>query len=316
MKAVVIEDFGGPEQLKVMDIPAPLPTDHEVQIAVAYAGVNPIDCKVRMGLRKEWRPHYFPLILGWDVSGTVASVGKLVKNWKIGDQVFAYCRKPIVQWGAYAEYVCVEEELVARKPKRLPFDKAAAIPLVALTAWQVLFDCLTLKPGQIILIHAGAGGIGSMAIQFAKYGGAKIITTASSHNHDYVKKLGADVVIDYSKEDFVERVKTLYPDGIDVVFDTMGGDTMKRSFPLLKPSGSLVSIVSPDASQVAKEFQREGNFLLVTPNGEQLKIIASLIEQGKVVSPEVQELPLEQAALAHQKIEAMHTRGKIVLRVK
>src|ERR1700733_2368139 len=190
MKAMVIEKFGHEEQLHLGDIPTPLPSDNEVQIQVLYSAVNPVDWKIREGLMKNFLPHEFPLILGWDAAGIVKAIGKNVKKFKVGDEVFAYCRKPIVKWGTYAEYVCFDADNIALKPNNINFAEAAAIPLAGLTAWQALFDFAKLKKGESILIHGGAGGVGSFAIQFAKHAGAKVITTASKQNHDYVKKLG------------------------------------------------------------------------------------------------------------------------------
>jgi NADPH:quinone reductase-like Zn-dependent oxidoreductase len=316
MKAMVIEKFGHAEQLHLGDIPTPQPAENEVQIQILYTAVNPVDWKIREGLMKNFLPHEFPLILGWDAAGTVKSVGKNVKKFKAGDEVYAYCRKPIVQWGTYAEYVCFDADNIALKPKNINFSQAAAIPLAGLTAWQALFDFAKLKKGETILIHAGAGGVGSLAIQFAKYAGAKVITTASRQNHDYVKKLGADYAIDYQSSNFVDEVKKLLPDGLDVVFDTIGGETLNQSLEILKPKGRLISIVDQLDQQLARGKNVQFSFVYVSPNGGQLKQIASLIEQGKVSPPYIEEMPLADASKAHKKSQEGHIRGKIVLKIK
>jgi NADPH:quinone reductase-like Zn-dependent oxidoreductase len=316
MKAMVIEKFGHEEQLHFEDLPTPKPTDNEVQIQVLYASVNPVDWKIREGLLKNLLPHEFPLIPGWDAAGVVTAVGKNVKTFKVNDEVFAYCRKPVVKWGTYAEYVCFDANNVALKPKTLNFAEAAAIPLAGLTAWQAIFDFLKLKKGETILIHAGAGGVGSFAIQFAKYAEAKILTTASKQNHDYVKTLGADYAIDYHKSNFVNEVKKLFPNGIDVVFDTVGGKTLQESLEILKPKGRIVSIIEQLDPELARAKNVQSGFVFVSPNGYELKQIASLIEQGKVCAPRIHEMPLSEASKAHEKSREGHTCGKIVLKIK
>lgn len=316
MKAIVIEKFGHEEQLHLDEIPTPVPTDNEVQIQVLYTAVNPVDWKIREGFMKNYLPHEFPLILGWDAAGIVKSTGKNVKKFKAGDEVYAYCRKPIVKWGTYAEYVCFDADNIALKPKNINFAQAACVPLAGLTAWQALFDFAKLKKGESILIHGGAGGVGSFAIQFAKYAGAKIIATASKQNHNYVKKLGADYAIDYHQTNFLDDVLKLFPEGMDVVLDTIGGNTLTESLEIVKPKGRLVSIVDQIDPKMAKEKNIQFGFVFVSPNGSQLKQIASLIEQGKVATPFIEEMPLSDASKAHKKSREGHTKGKIVLKIK
>jgi NADPH2:quinone reductase len=316
MKAMTIEKFGSAETLKLTDVPTPHPKEDEVQIEVLFTAVNPVDWKIREGYLKNRIPHEFPIILGWDASGVVTAVGKNVKNFKVGDEVFTYCRKPTIQWGTYAEYVCVNAHNTAHKPKNITFAQAASIPLVALTAWQSLFDAAQLKRGESILIHAGAGGVGSLAIQFAKNAGAKVYTTASEKNHSYVKKLGADEVIDYSKGGFLSQMKKLTPEGVDVIFDMIGGDTLKESLQLLKPKGRLVSIVEQLDPALADKHQIEFSYVFVSPNGSQLSQIATQIAQNKIAVPTIQEMPLSEARQAQEKIRGGHIQGKIVLKVK
>ena len=197
MKAIVIDAFGGPDRLRAAEVPTPKASAGEVVIELACTSVNPVDWKIREGMLSGLFPHTFPLILGWDAAGTVSDTGEAVNEFSVGDRVYAYCRKPTVQWGTYAEYVAVPASAVAAMPANLSFAEAAAIPLVGLTSWQVLFDAANLRAGQTVLIHAGAGGLGSIAIQLAKNAGATVFTTASAANHEYVRSLGADHVIDY-----------------------------------------------------------------------------------------------------------------------
>lgn len=315
MKAIVIEKFGGPEQLKLAEVPTPHPAPDEVQIKLAYTAVNPVDWKIRMGLLQTRATHDFPIILGWDASGTVSAVGNKVTKFKLGDAVFAYCRKPIVKWGTYAEYVCVPADYLAIKPQNISFAQTASLPLSGLTAWQSLFDSAKLKKGEMILIHAGAGGVGSLAIQFAKNAGAIVITTATALKHDYVKSLGADYIIDYTKEDFVERIKEINPQKIDVVFDTIGGQSLIASYQVLKPNGRLVSLLEQPKEDLEKKYGVKASYVFVSPNGSELQQIADLITSGKVKPPEIIQMPLENAAEAQEQNKEGHTKGKIVLKI-
>lgn len=316
MKAILIEKFGGPDQLKLIDVPTPEPKDNEVQIAVAYAGANPVDWKISEGLLKDRMPYEFPIILGWDVAGTISKVGKGVTNLKVGDEVFAYTRGPIIKWGTYAEYVCFDAQHVVLKPKKLSFKEAASIPLSALTAWQSLFEAAQLKSGETILIQAGAGGVGGMAIQFAKNVGAKVFTTASLNNFVYVSELGAEVAIDYKHEDFVTRILVMEPDGIDVVFDTVGGKTLEASCGVLKKGGRLVSLLGQLSQSTVDKYGIKFTYVFVRPEGKDLKAIATLLDTGKVKPPTIEEFPLSKAKEALIKLKEGHTRGKIVLKIE
>lgn len=315
MKAMTIEAFGDAADLKMIDLPTPTPHEHEVLIKVEYAAVNPVDWKICKGYLQSAFPHQFPLIPGWDASGTISAVGKNVRTFKVGDPVYAYCRKPVVHEGTYAEFVAFDAMHVAKKPSNISFGEAAAIPLAALTAWQALFDFAHLKKGQSILIHAGAGGVGSFAIEFAKHAGAEVFTTCSEKNNPYVKKLGADHVIDYNKENFVNALKKIKKEGVDIVFDTVGGSTLEQSYAAVKPGGTLVTIVQRLGPEAGEKLNIRTGFVFVRPDGIQLKEIAKLIEQGIVKIPEVKELTLKDAKQALKLSEAGHTRGKIVLKV-
>lgn len=315
MKAVVFNQFGSVENLSIKEVQTPVPADDEVQIHVKYAGVNPVDWKIHEGYLKNFLPHEFPIIPGWDAAGTVSALGKNATKFKMGDEVFVYCRKPVVHMGSYAEYVCFPAENVAFKPKNISMAQAASLPLVALTAWQALFEFAKLKKGQTVLIHAGAGGVGSLAIGFAKSIGAKVYTTASKKNHTYVKKLGADVAIDYNEQNFVEAIKSMEPHGVDVVFDCVGGQTLEDSYQLVKKDGNLVSIVKAPEPEKGTQFQINVSYAFVRPDGAQLKQIAELLEAGKMQPPAIHEYPLSKFADALSQVRTLHTQGKVVLAI-
>lgn len=308
MKAIRIHEFGGPEVLKFEDAPKPKPNADEVLIKVYATAVNPVDWKIREGLRKEKFPTTFPLTMGWDVSGVVEETGSEVKNFKPGDEV--YSRPDPTKNGAYAEYITVKENQVSLKPNNVDHETAAAVPLAGVTAWQGLFDHGQLQAGQKVLIHAASGGVGTFAIQFAKWKGAYVIGTASEKNIDFLKQLGADEVIDYKKEKFEERLKD-----IDLVFDTLGGDTQKRSLQVLRNGGRLITTLKAENQEEAKakNIHIEGYTAQSYP--DQLKQIADLIDEGKVKPVIAKIFPLEQAAEAQKESKEGHTRGKIVLKV-
>jgi NADPH:quinone reductase-like Zn-dependent oxidoreductase len=315
MKAAYIDAFASSGNIKVGQLSLSQPRKGEVCIAVAYAGVNPVDGKIAEGALSSRMPHQFPLILGWEASGTVYSLGEGVTSFQKGDKVYAYCKKPVVQEGTWAEYVTVSADHVALAPSNISMAEAAGVPLAGLTAWQALFDKVQLKAGEHALIHGGGGGVGGFAIQWAKFCGALVIATASSAKTDYVKRLGADAVIDYQKGNFVDGVRSAHPKGIDVVFDTIGGSVYKQSFEVLKAGGRIVSILEQPDPELVRKFSVRAEYLFVAPNGKQLKEIARLFELGKVRPPVVQQMTLDQAPLAVDAIREGHTMGKIVLRV-
>lgn len=314
MKAIVYDEFGAWEQMHIEDIPTPEPQDGEVQIRVAYAGVNPVDWKIGEGYLRKRLKTEFPVIPGWDVAGTVAKVGNGVTQFKEGDRVYAYCRKDIVKWGTFAEYVCVNADHVSLIPNTLGFKEAAAIPLVSLTAWQALFDLGRLKEGQTALIHAGAGGVGSMAIQLAKWAGAKVYTTASEKNHEYVLQLGADVAIDYHKMNTLEAQKKYEPAGFDLIFDAVGGEVFEESLPCVKKGGWLVTICKLFIEDsIGHEHGIRAGFVFVRPDGKQLEQISKLFDEGQLKPPHIAEFPLENAVEALKQVQTEHTQGKVVL---
>jgi NADPH:quinone reductase-like Zn-dependent oxidoreductase len=316
MKAVVLQEFGDVDVLKLAGVEEPHAGAGEVRIRIVAAGVNPVDYKIRRGLLQGRLPHEMPIIPGWDAAGVIDEVGEGVTNWKQGDEVYAYCRKPVIQFGCYAEYVVVPEGFVAPMPKTASFTQAASIPLAALTAWQSLYDAAGLKEGQTILIHAGAGGVGGFAIQLAKLRGAHVISTASAVNHAYVRGLGADEVIDYTSMDFREAVKAVHPEGVDVVYDTVGGEVQVKSAEMIKPGGTMVSILAyvDEAAIQARDIQTR--YVFVSPNGEQLRELAQLFDAGQLKTRIAAELPLAEAAEAHRRMETGHTAGKMVLAVE
>lgn len=308
MKAVVINKFGGPEVLHVEDVAKPKPGADEVLIKVYASGVNPVDWKIREGQRKEKFPTNFPLILGWDVSGVIEEAGEAVQNLKKGDEV--YSRPDPTKNGTYAEYVVVKANQVGLKPKSIDHTKAAAVPLAGLTAWQGLFDFGKLEKGQKVLIHAASGGVGTYAVQFAKWKGAYVIGTASKDNIELVKQLGADEVIDYKNEKFEDKVKD-----VDLVFDTIGKDTQQRSLQVIKNGGRLITTLKPEYAEEAKEKNIHLESYTAQSYPEQLQQIAKLIDEGKVKPVIAEVLPLEKAAEAQKKSEEGHVAGKIVLQV-
>ena len=308
MKAVCIYGYGGPEVLVYEDAPRPHPGDGEVLVRVHAAGINPVDWKIREGHLKEMLHHTLPLILGWDVSGVVETAGAGLARLKVGDEVFS--RPDISRDGAYAEFIVIKESDVALKPKSIDHLHAAALPLAGLTAWQTLFDAGGLAAGQRVLIHAAAGGVGHVAVQLAKWKGAHVIGTAAAKNHEFLRKLGVDQVVDYTTERFEEVVQP-----VDVVLDTMGGDTQERSWKVLKPGGILVSVVSPPSAEAASAHGVRQAFVFIKPSAPQLAEIAKLASDEKLKAIVETVLPLSDATRAQELSQRGHTRGKIVLRV-
>lgn len=305
MQAVRIQEFGGPEVLTLERVPVPTPGEGQVLVRVLAAGVNPVDWKIREGYFRD--PSITPpLTPGYDISGEVVAVGAGVNRIQVGDEVFAYIN--LRAGGGYAEYAAINENEIALKPPSLSYVEAASVPLAALTAWQALFDQANLKAGQTVLIHAGAGGVGSFAVQIAKSRGARVIATASEANHAYLKELGADEVIDYRTQRFEELVKD-----VDVVLESIGGDTLERSYGVVRKGGIIVSIVGPTSQERTSALGIRGVSMLVQPSASQLAQIGSLIEQEKIKTTVSHTFNLDQAAEAHTQSQTGRTRGKIVL---
>ena len=307
MKAIVVHEYGGPEVLKYEDVPRPEPKDDQLLVRVIAAGVNPVDGLIRAGMFAN-ENRTFPIILGGDIAGVVEKVGNKVTKFKAGDPVFAYVS--LNSSGGYAQYALVPEREAAPKPRSVTYIQAAAVPIVAMTAWQALIDTAKLGSGQTVLIHGGSGGVGSFAIQIAKARGAKVIATASAANQDLLKQLGADVAIDYTKQNFEDTAKD-----VDVVLDSVGKDTLARSYGVVKRGGIIVSLVArPDQGELEKHGIR-GVALSVDPNADELTEIGKLIDENKIRVIISQTFPLSEAAKAQEQVASGHTRGKIVLKV-
>jgi NADPH:quinone reductase-like Zn-dependent oxidoreductase len=313
MKAIAINEFGGREKLVLLDLPSPEVEENAILVKIKAAGINPVDWKIREGYIKDLFPYDFPIILGWDAAGIVEQAGSKVTRFKGGDEIFAYCRKPIVHGGAYAEYILLEEEHAALKPKNISFEEAASIPLAALTAYQSLFDAAKIKPGETVLIHAAAGGVGGFGVQLARDHGAVVWATASGGNKEYVKGLGGSQVVDYTQEDFRKAIRSQHPDGVDVVFDCLGGEVLQKSAEIVKAGGRLVTIVDDPTGLARSDIHKE--FVFVAPNSRQLTELARMVEQGRLKTHLSQVFPfgLAEARKAHELSESGHTRGKMVL---
>jgi NADPH:quinone reductase-like Zn-dependent oxidoreductase len=307
MKAVSMDRHGGPDVLKFGDMPDPVAKPGEIVVDIVAASVNGADWKVRDG--KAGQLAHFPHILGRDFSGTVSAAGEGVTDIRVGDDVFAVC--DVGQEGAYAEKIAIKAAIVARKPAALSHVDAAAMALAGLTAICAIEDTLKLKSGETILIQGGAGGVASFAIQLAKHLGARVITTASASNHDYLRKIGPDQIIDYNTVDFTQVVKDC-----DAVFDTVGGDVAQRSFAVLKPGGRAAFIASgpqapkPDRTDVVALRPNVGR------DRPHLERIAELVAAGAVHPPETTIYRLSDAVAAHKISESRHFRGKLIFQVR
>ena len=307
MKVVRITQFGGPEVLRLESIPVPKPGEGELLVQVAAAGVNPVDFKIRGGKYPAVKQDKLPFIMGRDVAGTVVEVGHAATGFAAGDAVIAM---PGLGRGGYAEYAVVKVTEAAKKPEVLDVVQAGAVPLAALTAWQGLFKHGQLKTGQRLLVQGGAGGVGHFAIQFAKAKGAQVITTASSAHIDFLRRLGADQVIDYEAQRFEEAVAE-----VDVVFDLIGGEVQERSWQVLKRGGVLVSTLNEPSKEKAAAAGARGLRYTVTESGEDLAAIVKLIEAGKVKPVVTKTYQLREAAAAQQFLENEHPEGKVVLSI-
>ena len=303
MKAISFRRYGGPEVLEYGELPDPAPAAGEVLVEVHAASVNAADWKMRAG--SYGASIGFPHVPGRDFSGVVVKGGGYFKP---GEAVFAVCEVP--REGAYAEKIAIREEIVARKPEKLTHAQAAAIALAGLTAVVSIEETIKLKRGETVLVQGGAGGVAGFAIALAKHLGARVITTASAANHAYVRKLGADEVIDYRAQDFTKVVKV-----VDAVFDTVGGDVTGRSFAVLKAGGRLASVAVGMAAPPSPRSDVQSLRPKVDRTRARLERVAQLVASGAVPLPDITEFPLSEAAEAHRVSEARHLRGKLVLRV-
>jgi NADPH:quinone reductase-like Zn-dependent oxidoreductase len=314
MKAVIINEFGPPEVLQTVTLEKPVPNDEEVLIKIKFAGINPVDTKVRAGTNARAKTLQLPAILGWDVSGIIESAGKNVSQFAKGDEVFGCIGFPGLG-KTYAEFAVADPKLLTKKPSNVSFEEAAAVPLAGLTAYQAINEHLKISNGQKILIQAAAGGVGHLAVQFAKLNGAFVAGTASGKNEAFLKQIGVDQFINYKKEKF----ENVFQNG-DAVLDAMGGDVLYRSFLCVKEGGKVVCLPSstkndPEAIRLARERNIDLIWPMMHPDGEEMRIIASLMEEEKLVVKIDKIFNLEEIAEAHKAIESHSTDGKIVIQV-
>lgn len=333
MKAFILDRYGKKQALRLGDMPEPEPGPDDVLVEVEAAGLNPLDSKIRDGAFKPILPYKPPLVLGHDLAGTVLKVGANVRRFKPGDAVYARPRDG--QIGTFAERIAVKEADLALKPADLSMAEAASIPLIGLTAWQVLVERAQIKPGQKVLIHAGSGGVGTFAIQLAKHLGATVATTASAGNAALVKELGADVVIEYRSKKFEEELS-----GYDIVLNSLDAGTLEKSLKVLKPGGKLISISGPPdpafaraqglnavlrlvlralSSGIRRKAKRAGvdySFLFMRADGEQLGRITTLIEDGKIRPVVDRTFPFEKLNDAFAYIDTGRAKGKVVVTLK
>ncbi|PNY79529.1 NADP-dependent oxidoreductase [Deinococcus koreensis] len=304
MKAMIIEHYGDPDVLTPAELPTPEPAPGEVRLRVQAVSVNPVDFK----WRRNGPFKTFPVVLGWDVCGVVDALGAGVTDFRVGDAVYGMVRFP-QEGRAYAQFVTAPVGDVAHKPATLSPREAAALTLAPLTAHQA-FERMDLRRGQTVLIHAAAGGVGHLAVQLAKVRGARVIATASGRNLDFVRSLGADEIVDYRARPFEEQVR-----GVDAVLDTVGGDTLPRSFGVLRRGGTLISIAGQPSAEEAERWGVRAERILVYPSRAHLELLGKLVEAGRLRPHVSQTYPLEEVAEAHRALETGRTVGKIVLDV-
>ena len=333
MKAFIVDRYGGADRVRSSEVPDPEMREDDVLVEIHAAGVNPLDSKIRDGDFKLFLKYRLPFILGNEFAGVVVRVGSRVRRFKPGDEV--YGRPDTNRIGTFAQLIAVSEEDLAIKPKNLTMEEAASIPLVGLTAWQVLIEKANLKKGQKVLIHAGSGGVGTFAIQLAKHVGATVATTTSTPNIDFVKRLGADIVIDYKKDSFEEILRDC-----DVVLNSLDAETLKRSLRVLKPGGKLISISGPPDPEFARQLglsrvfelvmrllsfrirrrakrhQVDYSFLFMRASGNQLREISSLIEAGAIRPVVDRVFPFESTKEAMAYVETGRAKGKVVVKVR
>ncbi|PCI46075.1 MAG: NADPH:quinone reductase [Alphaproteobacteria bacterium] len=316
MRAVYYEEFGSADVLKTGNMPEPDLKPGQVLVRIAAAAVNPIDRRLRAGELSDFFQRQWPIIPGWDFSGRIVDRGDT--DWSIGQDVVGLAFSWFLHGGTYAEYIAVDSTAIALKPENISFIEGAAVPLVSLTAWQALVEFSNLKSGQTVLVQAGAGGLGSVAISIAKHLGAYVYTTARAHNLDYVKSRGADFVIDYTTDNYVDVISDREPDGIDVVLESLTNEAaITAAIHLVKAGGAVpyMNNPPPDMAEIkAKNIKTE--FLHNRPDGQILNEIMMLYAEKKLQIPQIETLALKDAAEAHRRSESGQTRGKIVLHIQ
>jgi len=307
MRAIVIHAYGGPEVMKLENVARPEPAEDEVLIRVVAASMNPVDVAIRKGYLAKLVGN-FPLILGMDAAGIVEKVGNKVTKYKAGDPVFAFFT--LKDEGGYAEFVTAKEDELSPKPGSVSFAPAAGAGAAGATAWEALIDTANLRPGQTVLIHGGSGGVGHLAVQIAKAKGAKVLATASTANQEFLRQMGADVAIDYTRTKFEDVAKD-----VDVVLDTVGRDTLERSYGVVKRGGIIVSIVDEPKPAALETHGIRGVTLRCTPKAGVLEELSKLMEAKKLTPVISQTFPMTQVVQAQDQIATGHTRGKIVLNI-
>jgi NADPH:quinone reductase-like Zn-dependent oxidoreductase len=307
MRAVVIYTYGGPEVMKLENVARPEPAEDDVLIRVIAASINPVDVAIRKGYFAKLVGN-FPLILGMDAAGIVEKVGNKVTKYKAGDPVFAFFT--VKDEGGYAEFVTAKEDELASKPNTVSFAQAAGVGAAGATAWEALIDTANLRAGQTVLIHGGSGGVGHLGIQIAKAKGAKVVATASTANQEFLRQMGADVAIDYTRTKFEDVAKD-----VDVVLDTVGRDTLERSYGVVKKGGIIVSIVDEPKPVTLEAHGIRGMTLHCTPKAGVLEELSKLMEAKKLTPVISHAFPMMQVVQAHDQIATGHTRGKIVLSI-
>jgi len=314
MKVAIINKFGPPEVLQITDLEKPEPNEDEVLIKIKFAGINPVDTKVRAGTSGMSKKLQLPAILGWDVSGTIELVGKNVSDFKTGDEVFGCIGFPGLG-KTYAQFAVADSKLITKKPANVTFEEAAAVPLAGLTACQAINEHLKVSKGQKVLIQAAAGGVGHLAVQFAKINGAFVAGTASGKNEEFLKSLGVDQFINYKTEKFEDVVND-----VDAILDAMGGEILYRSFSCVKKGGRVVCLPSstkndPKAIELAKQHDVEMIWPMMRPDGKEMSLIAGLMEQEKLQVKVDKVFNLDQIVEAHKAVETHGTDGKVIIRI-
>lgn len=323
MRAMALDQFGGPEVLHMVQLPVPQPGPGEVLIRTAFAGVNPADWKAREGWLSLYFAYQFPFVLGFDVSGIVAAVGASVTGLGVGDRVVAASNQGMGRNGSYADFTIADATRTVPLPDSISLLTAAAVPTAGMTAWLAVFDIGQARAGQKILVNGGAGGTGSFAVQFARMAGAQVAATSSPGNADYLRALGADCVIDYRNQDVTRAVLDWAPDGVDLVVDTVGQGALPQAVALTRPGGIVAPIGTLHADEPPHDevlaLQKQVSIIPTTSTfddqGRQLRAIVEALSNGQVRAPDITTLPLAEAAEAHRRIQAGHVRGKIVLDV-
>ncbi|MGN6804137.1 MAG: NADP-dependent oxidoreductase [Ginsengibacter sp.] len=314
MKVAIINKFGPPEVLQITDLEKPEPNEDEVLIKIKFAGINPVDTKVRAGTSGMSKKLQLPAILGWDVSGTIESVGKNVSDFKTGDEVFGCIGFPGLG-KTYAQFAVADPKLITKKSPKVSFEEAAAVPLAGLTAYQAINEHLKVSKGEKVLIQAAAGGVGHLAVQFAKINGAFVAGTASGKNEEFLKSLGVDQFINYKTEKFEDVVND-----VDAILDAMGGEILYRSFSCVKKGGRVVCLPSstkndPKAIELAKQHDVEMIWPMMHPDGKEMSLIAGLMEQEKLQVKVDKVFNLDQIVEAHKAVETHGTDGKVIIRI-